>query len=106
MQNFSDPDESALDASLMLTRSRARRIAAWLQEEGELERIWTRRIVVPRIRTGALEALIDADHLDEISRRRIELELIERRADTSLERPIDAQRIHLQTAQHGLAHTG
>jgi hypothetical protein len=78
LRRASDRNDPMLDELFALSKSRARRIAASLREEGELNRFWTRRIVVPRIRTAALENLARAAHLDETSRRRLALELSER----------------------------
>ena len=76
-QDFSVRNEAIADEFAM-SKARARRIARWLREDGDLDRIWTRRIVVPRIYTPGLEALATAPHLDEISRSRVRQELHER----------------------------
>lgn len=61
-----------------VSKSRARRISRWLLEGGNLDKPWMRRILVPRLRTAALEGLAAASHLDSVSRRRVELELAKR----------------------------
>jgi hypothetical protein len=80
MDRFVRSDDSPFDESLGMSRSRARHIAEWLQQDGDLERMWTRRIVVPRLCTTALEKLIDAEHLDERSRQQLTIELTQRQS--------------------------
>jgi hypothetical protein len=67
-----------------LTGSRSRRIAGWLRNKRDLDRGWTRRIVVPRMSTSALEAFADAEHLHSRTRQRIRRELSERQELSAL----------------------
>ena len=52
----------AYDATgaLAFSEARANRIARWLSHEEDFDRLWTRRVVVPRLRTSALESLVRA----------------------------------------------
>jgi len=84
-------DGSPFDESLGMSRARARRIATWLQDDGDLGRMWTRRIVVPRLCTTAIEKLVTAEHLDEPSRRQLTIELTERRSAGSVDVPCGAR---------------
>jgi len=85
--DFVGANNSPFDERLGMSRARARRIAAWLQEDGDLAQMWTRRIVVPRLCTTAIEKLVTAEHLDEQSRRQLTIELTERRSADPAEVP-------------------
>jgi hypothetical protein len=62
-------------AAYVMSDARARRIASWLIAEERFDRKWSRRIVVPRMRTPALESLLDDEFLSERSREYIYREL-------------------------------
>ena len=71
---------SSRAASFTMSRHRARKIAGWLEALEETDRGWTRRVIVPRMRTPALVEMVDAEQLQDKTLERIELEL-ERRAE-------------------------
>lgn len=82
LQNSSIQNELIID-EFAISNTRARRIAKWLRDDGDLEQAWIRRIVVPRLRAAALETLATAPHLDETSRRQIARELLKREVAVS-----------------------
>lgn len=65
--------------AVSLRRSRSRRISSWLRNKQDLSRGWTRRIVVPKMSTSALEHFVEADHVHRRTRRSMQQELAERR---------------------------
>jgi hypothetical protein len=82
VDHASAPANLYAHSGLALTAPRARRIAAWLQADAGFQRGWTRRMVVPRMRTNALEALLESESLNERTREHARRE-IERRSATA-----------------------
>jgi hypothetical protein len=70
------PIENPLDTvAFTMSPYRARKIAGWLESGEETDRGWTRRIILPRMQTPALESMADADELHLRTRERVEKEL-------------------------------
>jgi hypothetical protein len=75
------PIENPPDAvAFTMSPYRARKISGWLESGTETDRGWTRRIILPRMRTPALESMTD-DQLHARTRERVERELRERRVE-------------------------
>lgn len=66
------------DGDLAIGKARARRVAEWLIDEDQLDLLWTRRILFPRMHSAALSAIAEERNLEDRTRRRIERELMKR----------------------------
>lgn len=76
--NTSFTEGPLAQGALTIHRQRARRLAEWLNDDEQIDLLWTRRIVVPRMRSSALEAVMNRPGLEPGTRERIERELTRR----------------------------
>jgi hypothetical protein len=80
-ESFTAPSD--VGAPFAISRQRAQRIANWLNDDEQLDLLWTKRIVFPRMHTAALEAIMERAELEPRTRSRIASELTKRREDAS-----------------------
>lgn len=78
-------EESPDGSSFSMSRNRARRISDWLTDSDDIERWWTSRILLPRMRTEALEGLLGDERVPSRTRGWIESELGDRRQNENVE---------------------